>query len=280
MRLIPYHNAQAFYADVAKLLAVHEVENNLLLGILTRGVQGEAKPDWFMARVEGDASKTVLVALITPPRNLLLVSPDRTVPEGALRLMAEYLDAHGIAAPGVVAEKDLSLAYAGAMSALNSREYQITTNERLYRLDRVEDVPITGSLRLAGERDMHYLPFWMKGFADECFHTHAPLDVANAQWCLDHETMYILEDDGQPVSMAGSSRQLPHGRAVGPVYTPPYYRGRGYATACVALISRVILKNGNDYCALFTDLANPISNSIYQKIGYRPLNDFAEISFN
>jgi predicted GNAT family acetyltransferase len=91
--------------------------------------------------------------------------------------------------------------------------------------------------------------------------------------------MYILEDGGVPVSMAGSSRQLPRGRAVGPVYTPPYLRGRGYATASVALLSRIILEKGNDYCALFTDLANPVSNSIYQKIGYQPICDFREIKF-
>ena len=127
---------------------------------------------------------------------------------------------------------------------------------------------------------MHYLPFWMKAFTDECFHENAPLDEASARYCVDRGMMYILEDGGQPVSMAGSSRQMPHGRAVGPVYTPPYLRGKGYATACVALLSRLILEKGNDYCALFTDLENPISNSIYQKIGYYPICDFREIKFS
>ena len=91
--------------------------------------------------------------------------------------------------------------------------------------------------------------------------------------------MCILEDEGLPVSMAGSSRQLPHGRAVAPVYTPPYLRGKAYATASVALLSRMILDKGNDYCALSTDLENPVSNSIYQKIGYCPISDFREIKF-
>lgn len=72
---------------------------------------------------------------------------------------------------------------------------------------------------------------------------------------------------------------MPHGRSVGPVYTPPYFRGKGYATSAVAQLSRLLLRQGNDYCALFADLSNPISNHVYQKIGYRPLCDYAQITF-
>ena len=244
MRLIEYADALSFHGDVADLLAAREVENNLILGILLRGAQGEAKPDWFMARLEGEAGETQLVALMTPPRNLLVSSPGGSAPEGALRLLAEFLCAQRILPPGAVAERALSLAFARAFSAQSGREYAIATDERLYRLDRVEDVPVEGTMRLAAQRDMHYLPYWMKAFTDECFHVHSPLDAESAQWCVDRGTMYILEVEGLPVSMAGSSRQMPHGRAVGPVYTPPYYRGRGYATACVALVSRMILDRG------------------------------------
>ena len=66
---------------------------------------------------------------------------------------------------------------------------------------------------------------------------------------------------------------------MGLVYTPSDLRGRGYASACVAELSQRILDSGKAFCTLFTDLANPISNSIYQRIGYRPLGDFREITF-
>jgi predicted GNAT family acetyltransferase len=279
MRLIEYLDAQAFHRDVGDALAAHEVVNNLPLGILIRGVNGEALPDWFMARVESPEDPCELIALMTPPRNLLLAARDRSVPLGALELLAEHLWKNRIVPPGVVAEEALSQAFARAFAAQSSASYEIATSERLYRLDRVEDVPVTGSLRLAQARDMHYLPFWMKAFADECFHVNSPLDADTARWCIDRGATYILEDEGLPVSMAGSSRQMPRGRAIGPVYTPPYLRSHGFATASVALLSRIILEKGNDYCALFTDLSNPISNSIYQKIGYRPVADFAEIRF-
>ena len=72
----------------------------------------------------------------------------------------------------------------------------------------------------------------------------------------------------------------PHSARIVDVYTPPAYRRRGYATANVAAVSQRALEAGHAYCCLFTDLANPISNSIYQKIGYRPICDFAEYRFD
>ena len=72
---------------------------------------------------------------------------------------------------------------------------------------------------------------------------------------------------------------MPHGVTLGPVYTPPPARGKGYATNCTAAVSQLLLDAGWAYCALFTDLDNPTSNSIYQKIGYRPVCDYADYHF-
>ena len=89
----------------------------------------------------------------------------------------------------------------------------------------------------------------------------------------------FLWDIGQPVSLAARSRHTTHGINVGPVYTPPAFRRRGYAGACVAALSQQMLDAGWEFCTLFTDLANPTSNSVYQKIGYRPVCDFDEYVF-
>ncbi len=63
------------------------------------------------------------------------------------------------------------------------------------------------------------------------------------------------------------------------IMTPPYFRNKGYAGSCVAQLSQRILDEGYRYVSLFTDLANPTSNSIYQKIGYQPVCDYEQISF-
>ena len=79
--------------------------------------------------------------------------------------------------------------------------------------------------------------------------------------------------------MTARSRPTHHGIAVNAVYTPPEQRGRGYATAAVATLSQQLLYEGYDFCCLFTDLSNPTSNRIYQRIGYRPVCDFNEYIF-
>ena len=76
--------------------------------------------------------------------------------------------------------------------------------------------------------------------------------------------------------MAAFTGKTPNGVRVGFVYTPARSRRRGYATACVATLSQALLDQGNQYCCLYADLANSTSNNIYQRIGYRPLCDFAD----
>jgi hypothetical protein len=79
--------------------------------------------------------------------------------------------------------------------------------------------------------------------------------------------------------MAGYSRELPTAIGVAFVYTPPYFRGKGYATSCVAQLSRMALDKGYKKCVLYTDLLNPTSNSIYQRIGYKPVCDSLMLKF-
>jgi predicted GNAT family acetyltransferase len=56
-------------------------------------------------------------------------------------------------------------------------------------------------------------------------------------------------------------------------------RGRGYASALVASLTERLLAGGRRFCFLFTDLSNPTSNKIYQRIGYEPVADVDEYRF-
>jgi len=79
--------------------------------------------------------------------------------------------------------------------------------------------------------------------------------------------------------MAGYTREMQTAIGVAFVYTPPYYREKGYATSCVAQISQLALDKGYARCVLYTDLANSTSNSIYKKIGYSPICDSLMLKF-
>ena len=91
-------------------------------------------------------------------------------------------------------------------------------------------------------------------------------------------SLFIWEND-DAVAMAGLEHETARGIAISWVYTPAHVRRRGYATACVATLTQSILDGGKKFCCLYTDLANPASNSIYQKIGYRPVCDVQDWIF-
>jgi predicted GNAT family acetyltransferase len=64
------------------------------------------------------------------------------------------------------------------------------------------------------------------------------------------------------------------------VYSPPEFRGRGYATACVTALTRQLLDEGRAFCCLYADRANPTSTGIYERIGYRPIGDASDFILN
>ena len=90
---------------------------------------------------------------------------------------------------------------------------------------------------------------------------------------------YLLEKDGKIVATASSNRHLTKGKSIGNVYTPKEERGKGYAYNLVYRISKEFLDSGLEYCVLFTDDSNPISNHVYEKIGYERRADTTEILF-
>ena len=138
-----------------------------------------------------------------------------------------------------------------------------------------------GRLRVATENDLDLMKRWMFAFDLEAAHAddqaaawrRAELKVRNGD-------IYIWETpDENVVSMAAKTRPLVNVISIGPVYTPPEQRGHGYASNCVAALTQLLLDGGWKYCSLFTDLSNPTSNSIYQKMGYRPVCDFNDYVF-
>lgn len=148
-------------------------------------------------------------------------------------------------------------------------------------MDILAQHEIQNNMRQADHKELYYLPYWSMGFDLDCgFHD---VDLSGStekvKKFLDDRTLYIWED-GIPVSQAATGRKTLNGAVVNAVYTPPYYRGKGYASSCVASLSKQLLESGYKFCCLFTDRNNPVSNGIYMKIGYKPVGDYDEYKFS
>lgn len=152
---------------------------------------------------------------------------------------------------------------------------------RLYRLGELAwpDVPPAGAPRLAVAADAGQALAWFTAFAREAGAGAEDDQSAAVRDVLSYGGLTFWEADGAPVSMAGLTRQVAGMVRVGHVYTPPRLRRRGYGSAVTSAVSRAALSAGAQEVLLYTDLANPVSNSIYQRIGYRPVEDRVVVSF-
>ena len=155
----------------------------------------------------------------------------------------------------------------------------------VYALERVQPVPpAPGSSRPATRDDEALLLDWMVAFGEEVLEENDPgrteARAAVEHRLAGHDGGFILwEDEGRVVSVSGWGGPTPNGIRVGPVYTPPELRGRGYATALVAELSQTLLDGGRRFVFLYTDLANPTSNAIYERIGYVRVAESAMVEF-
>jgi predicted GNAT family acetyltransferase len=151
---------------------------------------------------------------------------------------------------------------------------------RNHKLTRVERVPRpSGAARVATADDIDWVGAAQHDFITEI---RLPDDAARLRALIPkriEQGQIRIWDDAGPVAFAGWSDAPPDAARIAPVYTPPQARGRGYATALVAELSQSLLDQGRQRLFLITDLANPVSNSIYAKIGYRPQSDLFHFDF-
>mgnify|MGYP000847703953 FL=1 len=282
-----YTDVHEFYNDTYDVLMRHESQNIIPLGNIIVGHEGKDKTDWrdpanwLMATVS-DANGIQLTALMTPPHNITLYATDNVINLKAINCLIDGIKDYDI--PGVITEKNLAECFAKEYTARKGLTYKTTMNQRIYELKAVNpDIKQFGVVRLLDEKDMYFFPYWLEAFNAASTYGKTemsiPQDEKLYRYRLSTKKIYVLEVNGIPVSMAGYTRELQTAIGVSFVYTPPYYRGKGYASSCVAQLSQMALDKGFTKCVLYTDLLNPTSNSIYQKIGYTPVCDSLMLKF-
>ncbi|MFJ4988860.1 GNAT family N-acetyltransferase [Streptomyces sp. NPDC088732] len=210
----------------------------------------------------------------TPPRRLNLT--ELTVDQADV--LAARLSHLGHRLPGVTAVDDTAVAFADAWGRRTGAVPVLVQRRRLYRLGTFtspEPAP-EGRSRVAGVEDKERLAQWHDDFAVATGEAPAGGTGPSAGY---RRFTFWETSDGTPVSMAGVTPMVAGQVRVEPVYTPAELRGRGYAGAVTAEVSRAALAAGAAEVVLFTDLANPTSNALYQRIGYRPVADFASFDF-
>jgi uncharacterized protein len=267
------------------LLLADEARHDLILGIAGTLVRHPSVyADQRLWTVEHGAT-VVGAALQTPPHNLVLSRP---ADEDATAALARSIHEDGIRLPGVTGAAPECETFTGVWSGLTGDRVRPVMGQGIYRLREVRDVPVApgGPRKAHTPEDLEVVLAWLDDFIDEV----VPPEIsggtgerrrnATATFSSDEGGYWLWEDAGRVVSMTGSGGPTPNGIRIGPVYTPPGDRGRGYATSLVAAVSREQLSRGRTFCFLHTDLANPTSNAIYRRIGYERVCDSTVVAFD
>ena len=220
----------------------------------------------------------VMGAFMHTPAFPLLVT---AIPaEAAADLAAKTLNGRPVI--GVNSYGETAAAFAAAWQERTGCQVDVHRRIRLYRLAELSwpDPRPAGAPRTATEADAALVTGWFDAFAVEVYDAADADQAAAARDMISYGGVTLWETDGTPAALAGVTRQVAGMVRVAPVYTPPELRGHGYASAVTAEVSQAAHADGADEVLLYTDLANPVSNSIYQRIGYQPVEDRVVLTFS
>jgi uncharacterized protein len=189
---------------------------------------------------------TIAAAMMTPPHNLVVARPAR---HDALRFAAQGIHAAGVTIPGVVGALPEVDVFAEAWERATGSRHRPRMRQGIYAASSVV-IPegVGGEMRFATVKDKPLILAWTTAFQQEAAPPDAPrgnLDELIERRLVSRSAGIALwEDEGKPVSLCGYGGRTRHGTRIGPVYTPPELRGRGYASALVARVTAQLLASG------------------------------------
>ncbi len=270
-------NVEKFAVRVEDFLA-EQVERNVLATVLGHARRGrfEGRRSLFACCLD-ERGQVRAVAMRTPPWPLLACDFDAPTAE----LLVERWLSEDPSVSGVTAQPETARAIAGAWSTHTGGTSRCSMREAMHLLSEVNDPPrpAAGRLRLATGEERELLTAWERAFVLEAGTGVAEEAGHSVEARLAIGAQHVWEDGG-PVSTLVLSPAIAGTVRIGPVYTPPEHRRRGYASSAVAAACRHALAQGARQCMLFTNLANPTSNRIYASVGFRRCGEWEEYRFD
>ncbi len=280
MKITRVNSVAEFLDATLDLRSADPFRTNLVGSVATSILDGQRTyDDYFWWIVTDDLNQVVGFMMRTPPHGLVLSPmPIQAIPDCVEAILQADPDL-----PGVNGPKTLVLAFVEGYQSKMSTPRTISSErgELLYALGALQIPTVPGVLKVAEESDTDLMLRWYRAFGDEVGLPMHGLEQS-VRSGIARQGIHIWVDRDQPVSIAGFASPVlsPQGSVarIGPVYTPPELRGKGYASAATAALSQLLLDLPSQVM-LYTDAANPTSNGIYIKLGYELIDENLEIEF-
>lgn len=281
MEFIKYEKLEEFMDENFELLLQKEWLNCLIIGNCTEG--NEKNEDWFLAKII-ENQKTELIMFYRKPWKLLMYSPTDNTSDELYKFAAKETYKYVSDLIGVNTEKEIANKFAKYYCEVSKKQYKLVTPMKILVLEKISPIETVLSneviFRGAREEDRNQLTKYIQKFYKEAVNEEVSDEKAQEKFNSYLEKgYYVLEKNGKIISQAVIGRKLIKGKSISAVYTPKEERGNGYAYNLVYEISKKCLEQGADYCVLYTDADNPISNHVYEKIGYEKRVECEDIEF-
>lgn len=279
MKIKSFENINDFLRITEELLLQNESFYNLKLG-LSGAIQNKnievTNPMYFAL-----FNNEVLVgcALRTHADKPLAISK---MPKAATERLIKSLTEQKIALGGVIGEVETANYFKDIWLKEHPLTCKLNIHLGIYETKEIITPKEKAEIMLATQDQRSVVFEFVKGFSIDCFPAREHKDEEIEKICTRHinnKSLYLLKNNqGEIVSMAANTRGSENGGTISLVYTPPKLRGKGYGSLVTAKVSEIVLKE-KKFTNLFTDLTNPTSNSIYQKIGYKMIGENIHYDF-
>lgn len=273
--LIKHSDADSLLQDAEELLIKDETEHNLILGALASITNQRIIPKDPLFFSIHHNNEFLGCFLRTHSDRPILLSK---MPPEACKFLAQSLTLLNIRPNEVLAPLDSCTAFLGIWNSLTQSSSKTLMHQGVYQLNKLEPLNNSrGHTETATKVHSVIVKRFCLDFLNDCFPERTGNEHESqvmTQRHLDQQSMLLWKNEtGDIVAMAAKARESRNGATVSLVYTPPEFRGRGYGTAITHAVTKQLLASGKKFCNLFTDLSNPTSNSIYQKIGYQKVGE-------
>lgn len=275
MKLCLCQNGQEFLDRYESILLPHEVVYQLIMGNAIQNRAAACAPNCFFGAITDEAGRPLLLFGHIAPWRLLIHSLDDAFLSETVPLLAAFVLEQQIPISGFLASEAICRIFLPCDTA---HSYRRGHSMDIMELRTLQDIAIApGHFRPAAEADLPLIAGWYSAFHEEALGGTLDYAVALEKNRDRLSSFYLYETpEGVPCAMACIARVLRRGCCVSNVYTDPAQRGRSYCASLMYAIAQQQLAGGFEYLGLFVDQANPISNHVYQKVGYRILEDSVE----
>ncbi len=263
-----------FFQQYQVLLDTYQEETQIFIANLQNNLTDELLPKVaYRGGVYCDG-KLELLFLNANPHNLVLFSEHHQ--PTAIKALVQDIIEQKIEIKGILADKEVCDIFIAEYQIIYPTEFVLKTAMDIMRLDHLIKPKLQGKLVCSGIEETDFILDCLYNFNKECLHEDIPYSelITRYQDRITNHKFYIYyNEDNIKTSIVMLSRDLKDGKAVTAVYTYPEFRGKGYATSMMYYACEIIFQQGFQYATLFVDKSNPISNRVYEKIGFRVLTN-------